>query len=340
MFSSPEDTRKECEKCIQCGICEKKCPIHFSTSSIVTLYKHQKYNTVHDFIYSNHPFPIICGYICPNHFCMNNCPKNVDIKELHRHLAISYDWEDRIDFKRNGKRIAIVGGGVSGLTCAWFLRHLGYTIDLYEKDNKLGGELNLIPEERLPKDKLEKELNRLKGFIDNLHLNCEFSDLLAAKYDKIFYCIGSKPKILNNLHGAIDYKTYLSELPKEENIAIIGGGNVALDCALHNKGHSTIFVRRNLWDMRIDKKDFQTLIDKKISVVDNFTPISSHNNELFGTFYDCHINQKFSKIIMAIGKEDNMVENIPENGLIIKPSSSVIETIATTLEQLKNYLDK
>ena len=338
MFACPSDTLLECEKCIGCKACEKNCPIHFPAYNLINFYKKYNIDDVRSLIYNEHPFPIICGYICPNQFCMNNCPKHIDIKELHRYLAVSYDWKDN-NIENNGKKIAIVGGGVSGLTATWYLHKQGYTIDLYEKSDKLGGELNLIPEERLPKNKLNMEITRLSKCIDNLYLNDEINAEKAKDYDKVFYCIGSQPKTLTNLHGAIDYKTYLSQPYKEENIAIIGGGNVALDCAIYNKGHSTIFVRRNLWDMRIEKKDFQLLLDKKITVISNFTPISSHQNVLKGMFHENYFEEKFDKIVMAIGKEDALIENVCENGFIIKPSRSVVETISTTLEQLKKFLD-
>lgn len=341
MMTCPKDTLEECKKCIQCGICEKKCPIHFSTSSIVTLYKHQKYNVVHEFIYSNHPFPIICGYICPNHFCMNNCPKHVDIKELHRHLAVSYNWEDDDNIEKNGKKIAIVGGGVSGLTAAWYLHKQGYTIDLYEKSDTLGGELNLIPEKRLPKDKLDMEITRLSKYIDNLYLNTEFNSTILPEYDNIIYCIGSKPRKLpiynqNNTIPIIYYDEYLSNDSKKENIGIIGGGNVALDCALYNKGTSTIFVRRNYWDMRINENDFKLLRDKKISIIDNFIPSEIKNNTLIGQFYNNVINFNFDRIIVAIGKESKVLENLSDKEIQILPEKSVIETIATTLDQLRH----
>ena len=343
MMTCPEDTLEECKKCIQCDICMNKCPIHFSTSSIVTLYKHQRYNVVHEFIYSKHPFPIICGYICPNHFCMNSCPKNVDIKELHRHLAVSYSWEDDDNVEKNGKKIAIVGGGVSGLTAAWYLYKQGYTIDLYEKSDKLGGELNLIPEERLPKDKLDMEITRLSKYIDNLYLNTEYNPEKSKDYDKVIYCIGSKPRELDistkdSTIPVIYYDEYLANDPNKEDVAIIGGGNVALDCALHNLGHSTIFVRRNYWDMRIDKKDFITIMDKNISVVDNFTPLEIKYDTLVGTYYGTKLPIKFNKVVIAIGREPINKEDLLDNEIVIPSQTSAIETIGKTLDVLKKSL--
>ena len=339
MFTCPSDALSECNRCMGCNICKNHCPIQFSAKEMIRLYKEERYDDLHNYIYDNHPFPIICGFICPNHFCMEHCPKDIDIKGLRKHFALRYDWESKKYYPKHGKKIAIVGGGVSGLTCAWYLYKEGYTVDLYEKDCQLGGELNLIPEERLPVNYLTIELERLSTFIDNLYLDTEFDPEKAKDYDKVFYCIGSKPKEFPHMHGAISYKEYLEKPSKEENIAIIGGGNVALDCALHNLGHSTIFVRRNFWDMRINRNDFLTIVDKQITVISNFTPLHSHNNTVYGTIFDNRFEKSFDKIVIAIGKEDNIIETIPENGFVIKPSRSVVETISTTLEQIKNYID-
>lgn len=343
MMTCTEDILKECKKCIQCGICENHCPIRFSAREMIKLYKEERYIDLHNYIYDNHPFPIICGYICPNHFCMNNCPKDIDIKSLRKKFALSYDCGKKKYYPKNGKKIAIVGGGVSGLTCAWYLYKEGYTIDLYEKSDRLGGELNLIPEERLPKDKLDMEITRLSKYIDNLYLNIEYNPEKSKDYDKVIYCIGSEPRELyisteDSTIPVIYYDEYLANDSDKEDVAIIGGGNVALDCALHNKGHSTICVRRNYWDMRIDKKDFITIIDKNISVIDNFTPLEIKYNTLVGTYYGTKLPIIFDKVVIAIGREPISKEDLQSNEITIPSQISAIETVGKTLDVLKKSL--
>lgn len=338
MFTCPSDSLNECKKCIGCNICKKRCPLHFSAKEMIRLYKEERYNDLNRYIYDNHPFPIICSFICPNHFCIEHCPRDIDIKGLRKYFALSFDCESKKYYPKNGKRIAIIGGGVGGLTCAWYLYKEGYIIDLYEKDCQLGGELNLIPEERLPVNYLTVEIERLSKFIDNLYLDTEFDSEKVKDYDKVFYCIGSKPRELNikTDKSLVYYNEYLINTPKNEKIGIIGGGNVALDCALYNIGKSTIFVRRNLSDMRINKKDFITIIDKQISIIDNFTPLEIKNNTLIGQFYNNVINFNFDRIIVAIGKEPKVLENLSDKEIQILPEKSVIETIATTLDQLRH----
>lgn len=325
----------EIAKCLECHNCSKHCPLGFSMGHLIHLYKDNNIKEACKYIFNNHPFPYICSYICPDYFCMEHCPTNVDIKWFRKFFL-----QDKIRaneyIEKNGKHIAIVGGGVSGLTCAWYLYKNGYTIDLYEK-NKLGGELNLIPDDRLPKRVLHYELNDLKKYINNFILN-SFDKKYINNYDKVIYCIGMKPRELDiqtdNSFLLTPYDEYLS-YPHEEDIGIIGGGNVALDCAIHNKGNSTILVRRNFWDMRINKKDFKTIIDKKIRIIDNFIPLEIKCNNLIGKYYDNLISLKFDKIITAIGREPKKLQYLSDKEIQIIPDKSAIETITTTLKQLK-----
>ena len=325
----------EIAKCLECHNCSKHCPLEFSMGHLIHLYREYNTKEACKYIFNNHPFPYICSYICPDHFCMEHCPTNVDIKWFRKFFLQDKIRADEY-IERNGKHIAIVGGGVSGLTCAWYLYRKGYTIDLYEK-NKLGGELNLIPEDRLPKSVLSYEIEDLRQYIDNLILD-EFDRDCAKEYDKVIYCIGMKPKQLNiktdNSIPLLPYDEYLSG-PSEEDVGIIGGGNVALDCALHNKGHSTIFVRRNQWDMRINKKDFNIIIDKKISIVDNFTPLEIKYGSLFGEYHKNIVEFKFDKIITAIGREPKELQHLSTKEMQIIPDKSAIETIAKTIKELK-----
>ena len=321
-------------KCIGCNLCTKNCPLRFSMNTVIMLYKENRKEEMYKYIFDNHPFPLICSYICPDHFCMDYCPNKVDIKTWRKILLFQ---KERLkeNIIKYGKKIAIVGGGVSGLTAAWFLYRKGYRIDLYEK-NQLGGELNFIPEERLPNNVLNTEIEELKHYIDNLYLS-EFDISDIKNYDKVIYCIGMKPRKLDIDidSSAIYYDKYLTNSSINKNIAIIGGGNVALDCAIHNQGHSTIFVRRNLYDMRINKKDFSTLINKQISVIDNFTPLKIENNSIIGNFYNNILKFNFDEVIIAIGREPIILENLSEKEIQIIPEKSAIETIAETLKQLK-----
>lgn len=326
----------EIAKCLECHNCSKHCPLGFSMGHLIHLYREYNMKEACKYVFNKHPFPYICSYVCPDHFCMEHCPTNVDIKWFRKFFLQDKIRADEY-VERNGKHIAIVGGGVSGLTCAWYLYRKGYKITLYE-ENELGGELNLIPEDRLPKDVLKYELADLKKYIDNLVLDT-FNEEDINKYDKVIYCIGMKPRELNlktdRSFPLTPYNEYLS-YPSEEDVGIIGGGNVALDCALHNKGHSTIFVRRNQWDMRINKKDFDTIIDKKISIVDNFTPLEIKYGSLFGEYYGNIVEFKFDKIVTAIGRDPKELHYLSTKEMQIIPDKSVIETIASTIKQLKD----
>lgn len=334
-----------CMKCIKCGACEKSCPAGISGKKVTELYRQNKDDELIDYLYSANPFSTICSYICPEEFCKHTCPKNIDIQELHKCFSKSTNVIKNQIFDKG--KIAIVGGGISGLTASWYLLNKGYDVELWDYNTKLGGELNLIPESRLPREVIKQDLESIikHAHFKHVQLHFEYVDELA--YDKVIYCCGCKPKQLDaEMIGPCCeyYDTYLSRPSENESIAIIGGGKVALDCAFHNKGKSTLFIRRNYWDMKLTKKEFDLLLEKKIRVFSNFKP------SLINTFmstYDCELTgyitlpngmlQKesfeFDRVIVAIGKEPIEVQS--RDGIVIKPSNTAVETIANTIKQLE-----
>ena len=337
-------------KCISCGACEKSCPAGISGKKIIELYKQNKDDELIDYLYNLNPFSNICCHICPEEFCKNKCFKGIDLQELHKYFSKSTNIIKNQIFDKG--KIAIVGGGVSGLTASWYLLNKGYNIDLWDYNRKLGGELNLIPESRLSKEIIERNLNPIVKHSHFKHVQLHFENVDELSYDKIIYCCGCKPKRLDiEIVGPCYeyYDAYLSEPSKNENIAIIGGGKVALDCALHNKGKSTLFIRRNYWDMKLTKKEFDLLLEKKIRVISNFKP---SRIETFMPIYDCELTgyitlpnnmlQKesfdFDKVIIAIGKEPIKINT--DKGIVIQPSNTVVETVANTVKQLENYFKK
>lgn len=341
----------EVDKCLGCknALCEKSCPLHLSAKKFIQLYKDKNYSSLINYLYSVNPFAEICGYICPNKFCMNNCNRklidnSVNIRSLQQIFSNKYKYLIGYNkIQTNNKKIAIVGSGVAGLTAAWYLANKGYLIDVYEKSNKIGGELNLIPEFRLPKSVLESDLSLIKNN-PNIHfyLNNEIKDFsILSQYDKIINATGKQNNHLLNIAGeefVISYNDYLIKHPKTNKIAIIGGGNVALDCALLAKSLGSdvfIFVRRNLYDMKIDSDDILELINKKINIVTNFIPIRiTEDLTIEGRYRSTNIDfTGFGLIVRAIGSYQTEIDN--ESVLKLLISNTVVETIANTLNVLK-----
>lgn len=347
------DISNESIKCIACGACEKACPTGISGKKIIELYKQNKNDELIEYLYNINPFSTICSYICPEDFCKNKCIKDIDLQELHKNFSNSTNIIKNQIFDKG--KIAVVGGGISGLTTSWYLLNKGYDVELWDYNEKLGGELNLIPETRLPKNIIEQDLTPIIKHSHFKHVQLHFENVDELSYNKIIYCCGCKPKPLDiEMIGPYCeyYDTYLSRPSENENIAIIGGGKVALDCALHNKGKSALFIRRNYWDMKLTKKEFDLLLEKKIRVFSNFKPsdinisnpfISTNNCELTGyiTLPNDMLQKEsfeFDRVVIAIGKEQ--IEINTDKGIVIQPSNTVVETVTNTIKQLENYFKK
>lgn len=342
------NVKEEVSKCHQCGLCDKCCPVGISPKVMIGMYKAGEYENLINYIYDKNPFGEICGYICPNKFCVNRCTsmrigKGVNISGLQRHFCEDYRDMIRPNFSPfNGKTVAVVGAGIAGMTASWWLAKKGFNVELFEKEDKMGGELNLIPKERLPKEVIQRDFDRiLKTGRICLHLGEAFDRV--GEFETVFYCIGSKPNKLEieGIENAIYYDEYLKQQTyKMEEVAIIGGGNVAYDCACHNFGHSTLFVRRNYWDMKIDDVDFMNLVYRHISVVPTFTPEKIGDDmTLYGTFDGNKYSKKFDKIVIAIGRIPLLAQyEKPIN--VLTPADSVVETIASTIKQLEEYYNE
>ncbi len=242
--------------------CYNGCPIHNDPSGYVALTMQGKYQEAVDLIREKNPFPSICGRICI-HLCEQECNRNnidkpVAISAIKRFL---FDWEltngrkKSIEEKQksiteNGIKIAIVGAGPSGLTAGFELRKLGYSITIFEKQARAGGMMRLtIPEYRLPAKIIDREIENILEYGIDLKLNAsiinsvtEIENLFNQEFKSVFLSIGSfKSRRLNipgedmeNISHGIDFLLDVKKGNKKsvkDNVIVIGGGNVALDCA-------------------------------------------------------------------------------------------------------------
>jgi NADPH-dependent glutamate synthase beta subunit-like oxidoreductase len=275
------------QKCVGCGACVRACPknllkistpserlLHFNqigdclapcrqtcpAEIDIPLYIHQirtgDYAGAVNTIRERNPLLLACGRVCP-HPCELNCRRGaadepVSINQLKRFAA---DFEmtsgRRLPVRvaaDTGKRIAVIGGGPAGLTCAYFLRRLGHSVTIFEAMPKLGGMLRYgIPEYRLPKKVLDWEIESILNLGVAVRTGVRFGQdfqletLRTEGYDAVFMGIGawkdSKLAVpgeeLNGCYTGIDF---LSRLASGEKLdikpvaAVIGGGNTAIDC--------------------------------------------------------------------------------------------------------------
>lgn len=277
-----EEIRSYCLNCknSQCRI--KGCPLDNCIPEFIHEIDSKK---AYEILCNTTVLPAICGRICPHEKqCEGSCirgikgePVSIGAMEAYiGDLSIenNYELSIEVDERTKDKRVAVIGSGPAGLTCAAFLARKGVKVTIYEKHDKLGGLLTHgIPEFRLPREVVEKTIEKILNLGVEAKLNQELGrdfeiEDLAQKYDAVFVAIGANiPAKMNvegeNLNGVYG-GNYLLEYNKHPNytgkkVAIIGGGNVAMDSArtIKKLGASEVYViyRRAEEQMPAEKKE-------------------------------------------------------------------------------------
>lgn len=316
-----EETTKELSRCLGCKIkpCEKACPLGVSPHDFIASARQGKFTAAALKIASKNPLPQTCGLACPDKFCQKSCirsriDKSVEIPCLQAEI-IRHGGYPLLTFPPlSDKKAAIIGGGPAGIGAAFELLKNGWLVDIYEKSSSLGGAARLIPEYRLPKSVLDSEINRIiRNERTNVFLNKEITDFkqLKKEYDGCILALGETKLQKLNVKGeefCISYIDYLNnpQKIKAKKIAVSGGGEVAVDCALTAKKNGCecveMFVRRRKTDMRIQEKEILEL-ERFGIIVRELTSIKKIN-KVSETFELCTIRNR----INDIGKAEPLAE--------------------------------
>jgi len=238
--------------------CENSCPANVNIPGYLSLIAAGRFIDAYNLIRQENPLPAICGRIC-THPCERRCRRGTvdeaiaicNLKRFVSDYAMRHEdtYFHDIVFSKNGHKVAIIGAGASGLTCGYYLARTGYEVDIYERESVAGGVLAYgIPEYRLPSDILQHEINNIRRSGVNIILNTEVGkDIgfkeLRAMYDAIYIATGTQiPQKVNvpgeDLKGVLpgisflkDVKLYNSVDLTDHVVAVIGGGNTAIDSA-------------------------------------------------------------------------------------------------------------
>lgn len=275
-----------CESCIT-KPCQIGCPLNNDTTGFIKLSKKKQYKKAYKLLLETTVLPSVCGRICPHEKqCQGMCVKGVSYKEVEigkieayiGDLAIENKWKIDTDknIEKHNKKIAVIGGGPSGLTCAAFLAKRGYSVTIYEKHNYLGGLLfHGIPEFRLDKITLENSIKKILDLGVKVYINQELGrdytlEELENKYDAIFLGIGANISRKMNIEGEqlegvyggneiLENKTHPNYEGKK--VVISGGGNVAIDVARTVKRMGakevTVIYRRSEKEMPAEPKEIE-----------------------------------------------------------------------------------
>jgi len=241
------------------GPCKQTCPAGVDVQGYISLIEKGMYSDAVALIKETNPLPAICGRVCVRP-CENECRRNlldegapVGIDYLKRY-ASDHDLESPDKYKpavkpSTGKKIAVIGAGPGGLSVGHFMQIEGHQVDIYEAATNPGGWLRYgIPEYRLPNDILDKEVKNITDLGVNIFYNQRFGDNLSykdikSKYDAMVLTIGSQKGTgvgcegddAGNVYSGIDFLKNMEVTGKRydfkgKTIAVVGGGNTAMDC--------------------------------------------------------------------------------------------------------------
>jgi NADH-quinone oxidoreductase subunit F len=234
--------------------CSHTCPAGLDVYGYVSLIKESRFEEAYRVIMQKMPFPLSVGRVCPAP-CQKKCKRNgleeaIAIRQLKR-FAADYAYEHGLQYKPEMKpareeKVAIIGAGPAGLSAAWDLAISGYKVTVFESLPVAGGMLAVgIPEYRLPKKELNREIETIKKLGVQIKLNTRIEDpnaLLAQGYNAVLIAVGahkgSKMRVSGEeLSGVIDAVDFLrpiclgDRVEIGEKIAVVGGGNSAIDAA-------------------------------------------------------------------------------------------------------------
>ena len=265
-----KEAMAEATRCINCknAQCVKGCPVNIDIPGFVSKVKDGEFKEAYDVISKSSALPAVCGRVCPQESqCEGKCIRGIkgepiSIGKLERFVA---DWaaengiKPSVDAPSNGKKVAVIGSGPAGLTCAGDLAKMGYDVTIYEALHQPGGVLVYgIPEFRLPKEKVvAKEIENVMSLGVKIETNVivgksiTIDELIEEEgFDAVFIgsgaglpkFMGIKGETANGVFSANEYLTR-SNLMKAfdsksttpikvgKKVAVVGGGNVAMDAA-------------------------------------------------------------------------------------------------------------
>ncbi|MGA2774730.1 MAG: NADPH-dependent glutamate synthase [Candidatus Omnitrophota bacterium] len=264
---SKKEAEEEAKRCLQCKepLCVKGCPVEIDIPAFIKLIKEGEPEKALKKIKEKNALPAVCGRVCPQeNQCEAVCVLNkkkiaINIGALERYAADhGINRPVTNEPLRKNIKVAVVGSGPAGLTCAASLAKMGYIVMLFESLHLPGGVLSYgIPEFRLPKEIVQREVEYIKNLGVDLKTDIligstySLNDLFAAGYKAIFLAVGAGlPQFLGipgenlarvysanefltrtNLMKAYKFPEYATPINIGKKVAVIGGGNVALDSA-------------------------------------------------------------------------------------------------------------
>lgn len=298
------------------GPCRLNCPADIDIQGYMSLINLGKYQEAIALIKEKLPFPSVCGRVCTRK-CELNCrraivdePVGIDyLKRYVSDIDMSGEMWRPETKPDNGNSVAIIGGGPAGLTCAYYLVLEGYRPVVYESLPKLGGMLRYgIPEYRLPKDVLEKEINWITSLGIEVHTNTALGkdftieDLFKQEHKAIFIGLGAQlgksMRVENeDVEGVLSGVEFLKEVELKTNpkisgrVVVVGGGNTAIDaartCLRLGAGEVILLYRRTRNEMPANKVEIDEAEEEGVKMEFLSAPVKVNAKDGRMTSLEC-----------------------------------------------------
>ena len=318
---TPEEAMNEAARCLKCKtpMCKTGCPVSVRIPEFLDKVAAGEFEEAYTIIKSTNSLPAVTGRVCPQERqCESKCVRGIKgepvaIGRLERFCA-DYVRENGSSKKAdkpvsNGHKVAVVGAGPSGLTCAGDLAKLGYEVTIFEAFHTAGGVLMYgIPEFRLPKAIVQNEIDGLKNLGVDIETNMvigkvlSIDELLDRGYEAIFVGSGAGlPRFMGiegeglvGVYSANEYltrinlmKAYLEDydtpIKKSRSVAVCGGGNVAMDAARSamrlGAEHVYIVYRRSLDEMPARKEEVNHAMEEGVEFLVLNNPVKIDGDE-------------------------------------------------------------
>jgi len=325
---SKEFAKQEAARCVECGVCTSSCPVQMHIPDYIKAIWEDDIEGGLRMVYETNPLPGVCGRVC-THNCETACAiavrgEAIAIRWLKRYIIDSApdDMYEKIFNEPVSEvidaRVAIAGSGPSSLSTAYYLRSLGYHVDVFEKNERPGGVMSYgAPEYRLPDEAVDKDIRFIQKIGVNIHTNTEIGkditlEKLHQDYDAVFLGTGfftaRKLNIPGSDHkdvmGAMDFlprtrdfargKLTLEDMNVKPSVVVVGGGDVAFD------------VARNVTRIQIQKYG---KADVKLTALESLDILPGSDDEYIEG------NEEGISCFLGYGPQEVVVENGKIKGL-------------------------